>query len=98
MLEYLRKIGLLGIGIAALTKEKAEEIVNEFVEKGELSSEEGKDIVKDLLKKSEEQRKELAKKIDTEVKKALKGLIVSKGDIERLEKRIDRLEGKLRKR
>lgn len=98
MLEYLRKIGLLGIGIAALTKEKAEEIVNEFVEKGELGSEEGKDLVKDLLKKSEEQRKELAKRIDSEVKKALKGLIVSKSDIGRLEKRIERLEGKVKKR
>lgn len=98
MLEYLRKIGLLGIGIAALTKEKAEEIVNEFVEKGELSSEEGKELVKDLLKKSEEQRKELAKKIDSEVKKALKGLVVSRSDIQRLEKRIEKLEGKLKRK
>jgi polyhydroxyalkanoate synthesis regulator phasin len=98
MLEYLRKIGLLGIGIAALTKEKAEDIVNEFVEKGELSSEEGKELVKDLLKKSEEQRKDLAKKIDSEVKKALKGLIVSKSDIERLERRIEKLEGTLKRR
>lgn len=98
MLKYLKKIGLLGIGIAALTKEKAEDIAKEFVEKGELSSEEGKELVMDLLKKSEEQKKELTKRVDNEVKKALKGLVVSKKDIQRLEKRIEQLERRSKKK
>ncbi len=98
MLEYLKKIGLLGIGIAALTREKAEEIVDELVKKGELSSDEGKELVKDLLKKSEDQRKDLAKRIDFEVKKALNGLVVSRSDIQKLEKRIEKLEARLKKR
>lgn len=98
MLEYLKKIGLLGIGIAALTREKAEEIVDELVKKGELSSDEGKELVKDLLKKSEDQRKDLAKRIDSEVKKALKGIVVPGSDIQKLEKRIEKLEAGLKKR
>ncbi len=98
MKEYIRKIGLLGIGIVALTREKAEELANDLVKKGELTQDEGKALVKDLLKKSEEQGKELTKRIDREVKKTLKGInVASREDVRRLEKRIDKLEKALKK-
>jgi len=88
--DYARKIGLLGLGIAALTKEKAEGIVEELVAKGELSEEEGRTLAKDLLKKSETQRNALEKKIAQEVKKAAAKLnLATKDDIKRLEKKIE---------
>lgn len=92
MKEYLRKIGLLGLGIAVLTKEKAEEVAGDLVKKGEISQEEGKTLAKDMMAEAEKQRKELTKKIDEEVKKALKKVdFASKDDIKRLEKKIDKL-------
>ena len=93
MMEYLKKIGFLGIGIAALTKEKAEAVVEDLVKRGELSADEGKALVNDLLSKSEDQRKELAKKIDADVKKAITDVgVVTRKDMEALEKRISKLE------
>jgi len=95
--DYMRKIGLLGLGIAALTKEKAEEIIEELVEKGELSEAEGSALAKDLLKKSETQRSALEKKIEAEVKKAAGKLnLATKDDIKRLEKKIDAVKKKKR--
>ena len=91
--EYTRKLALLGIGIAALTREKAEEIVNEFVETGDLSEDDGKKMVKDLMNSSSKHRGDLEKKIEDEVKKAAAKLnLASKDDIKRLERKIAALE------
>jgi polyhydroxyalkanoate synthesis regulator phasin len=93
--EYTRKLALLGIGIAALTREKAEEIVNEFVETGDLSEDDGKKMVKDLMNSSTKHKGVLEKKIEEEVKKAAAKLnLASKEDIKRLEKKIAAMEGK----
>jgi len=97
MKEYIRKIGLLGIGIAALTKEKADALVDELIKKGELSQEEGRALVEDLMKKSEENSRELKNRIDRDVSKALERLdVASKKDIKYLERKIDKLEKALK--
>lgn len=91
--EYTRKLALLGIGIAALTREKAEEIVSELVETGDLSEDDGKKMVKDLMSSSSKHKSALEKKIEDEVKKAAEKLnLASKDDIKRLEKKIAALE------
>jgi polyhydroxyalkanoate synthesis regulator phasin len=91
--EYTRKLALLGIGIAALTREKAEEIVNELVETGDLSEDDGKKMVKDLMSSSSKHKSALEKKIEDEVKKAATKLnLASKDDIKRLERKIAALE------
>ncbi len=96
MKEYLRKIGLLGLGIAVLTKEKAEEIANELIKKGEISQEEGVALAEDLLKQAEKQGTELNKKIDAQVKKTIKKInLASQDDIKSLEKKIKSLEKKI---
>jgi polyhydroxyalkanoate synthesis regulator phasin len=93
--EYTRKLALLGIGIAALTREKAEEIVNEYVETGDISQDEGKKMVKDLMSSSTKHKTALENKIEEEVRKAAAKLnLASKDDIKRLEKKIAALEGK----
>jgi len=62
MNESVRKMALLGIGIAAITREKAEQFADELVKKGEISEGESREFVKDLMKKSEQQRNELEKR------------------------------------
>ncbi|MBW2035295.1 MAG: hypothetical protein JRI94_17255 [Deltaproteobacteria bacterium] len=52
MNDLIRKVVLTGIGLAALTKEKIEEVVKEVVEKGKLSEKEGKEFI-DSLKRRE---------------------------------------------
>jgi polyhydroxyalkanoate synthesis regulator phasin len=93
--EYIKKIGLLGLGLAVITKEKADELAAELVEKGEMNSEDSQAFVSDLVKKSEKQKTELEKKINIEIKKAVaKFDLATKEDIKKLEKRIVALEKK----
>ena len=92
MADVLRKGFLAGIGIFSLTKERAEELVDELVKRGEVSKEEKAKVVKELVDKAEARSKELAKKIDVQVKKAVTKMKTSKDEeIQSLQEKIDRL-------
>lgn len=95
MLEIFEKAVLTAIGAAALTQKKAEELVSELKEKYKVTEEEGKcyvDRLQDLAKESREKIKEMA---EIEVRKAADRLgLVSREELERLEKRIQVLECK----
>lgn len=91
--DTLKKMGLLGIGILTLTQEKLEELTQEMIKKGEISREEGKKLVKDVLSEREKQLKDIQDKIGETLKETLKkGGIVTKSDIEALERKIGKLE------
>ena len=58
--DGLKKILLVGIGAAATTVEKSQQIIDELVKKGEITVEQGKELNKELqhnVKKSFEARK-----------------------------------------
>ncbi len=93
MSEMLRKMGLFSIGIISLTQEKIEEFSQEMIKKGEMSREEGKKFVKDVLSEKEKQVKDLENKINEVVKANIeKSGLVMKSDISALEKKIEKLE------
>jgi polyhydroxyalkanoate synthesis regulator phasin len=91
--EKLRKMGLFGIGVVSLTQEKLEEFTQEMIKKGDMSKEEGKKFVKEVLSEKEKQIKEVEDKINEKVKEAIdKSGIVMKSDMEALQRKIDKLE------
>ena len=93
MSDMFKKMGLFGIGVISLTQEKVEEFSQEMIKKGELSREEGKKLVKDILSEREKQMKDLEDKINDRVKDTLeKSGVVMKSDIAALEKKIEKLE------
>ena len=93
MSDMFKKMGLFGIGVISLTQEKVEEFSQEMIKKGELSREEGKKLVKDILSEREKQMKDLEDKINARVKDTLeKSGVVMKSDIAALEKKIEKLE------
>ncbi len=93
MSEMLKKMGLFGIGVISLTQEKIEEFSQEMIKKGEISREEGKKFVKEVLSEQEKQMKELEDKINKRVKETIeKSGMVMKSDISSLEKKIENLE------
>jgi len=51
MLEIFRKLLLAGIGAAAITKEKIEDIVRKLIKQGEISKEEEMKLLKKVLQK-----------------------------------------------
>ena len=92
MADVLRKGLLAGIGVFSLSKERAEELVDELVKRGEVSKEEKAKVVKELVDKAEVRSKELAKKIDTQVKKTMTKMKTSRDkEIRTLQDKIDLL-------
>ncbi len=93
MSDMLKKMGLFGIGVISLTQEKIDEFTQEMIKKGEMSREEGKKFVREVLSEKEKQIKEIEDKINKKVEEAVqKSGVVMKSDIEALEKKIETLE------
>jgi polyhydroxyalkanoate synthesis regulator phasin len=98
MIEPVRKLGLFGIGVISLTKEKLEEAVKDLEKRGEISAEEGKKLVREVWESREKELKELEEKINLRVKENIKKTgILMKEDIEKLEKKIAQLEKSVEK-
>ena len=91
--DTFKKMGLFGLGLISLTQEKIEEFSQEMIKKGEISREEGRRFVKEVLSEQEKQMKDLENKIDEKVKETLKKSgVAMKNDISSLEKKIEDLE------
>jgi len=98
MIESLRKLGLLGIGVISITEEKVKQVVNELVEKGEMNKEEGKTLVHELLTEKKKQMQDFEEKISEDVQNAIgKSKIALKDDVSRLEDKITELEETIQK-
>jgi len=98
MIESLRKIGLLGIGALSITEEKLKQVVDELVEKGEVSKEEGKTLVHELMTEKTKQMQEFEEKITGDVQNAIeRSKVASKDDLLRLEDKIAELEKTIQK-
>ena len=96
MLELLKKGFYTGLGLALITKEKAEELAKELVKKGELSEKEGKGFVEEILKKSKEAEQDFEKKAETLVYNAIKKIDVpSKKEFTAISQHLAKLEGKI---
>jgi polyhydroxyalkanoate synthesis repressor PhaR len=96
MFRLGRKMFLGGLGIVSLTKERAKEIAQELIKKGELSQSESKEFVVDLLDKAEKEKDRLIEKIKPEIDKRLERMnFASKKSVDNLEKKIDDLGNKI---
>jgi polyhydroxyalkanoate synthesis regulator phasin len=95
MMDLLHKILYTGIGIAALTEEKAKELAADLEKRGEVSGEEGKQLAQDLIAKAKKHSQDLRETIGEEVNKVLSKMkLVSRSEYEELCQRIAHLEDK----
>ncbi|MCK4947180.1 MAG: hypothetical protein KAQ99_09900 [Candidatus Aureabacteria bacterium] len=97
-MSVLKDLVNLGLGALVITKEKAEEVVNELVKKGEVGQEEGKELISKLIEKGEKSKKEIEDRIEKTVKDVVGKLDIStKKEIEELKFEIEELKKKLNK-
>ena len=95
MSDLIHKLIYTGIGLAALTEQKAQQIVAELEQKGEVSAADGKKLAQELVEKARNQRDELKKTISEEVDKIAGKLNwVSRADFDELKNRLDKLENR----
>jgi polyhydroxyalkanoate synthesis regulator phasin len=93
MQEFIKKMMMFGVGVAAMTREKTEELVKELVKKGEMSEKEGKQLVNDLVEKSKKVTRDLETKTEEMITATLKRLnIPTRKELDELRERIEKLE------
>jgi len=96
VLNLSKKIILAGMGTLSLTREKANKIADELIKRGELSKEDSREFIVDLLNKAEQERDRLVEKIKPEIKNRLEKMsFVSKKYVDDLEKKVQELEEKI---
>ena len=83
----LKKVLLAGIGLTAMTVDKADSFVKELVEKGRLTVE-GKELEQELKRQSKEEAQEFLNKLDAK-KSSVE--YATKDDVKRLEEKLDAL-------
>ncbi len=96
MMDLIHKILYTGIGFAALSEQKAKDIVEELEQRGEVSGEEGKRLAQELIDRARAQKEHLQQSVRDEVNKiANKCGWVSQQDVAELQRRIETLEAQL---
>ncbi len=89
MLELMKKTVFAGIGMAAMTKDKIEEVSKECIAQGQLSEKEGEKFVAELLQRSEESREELKSQVEQAAESLIDKMgLVKADDLQSLRKEI----------
>ena len=96
MIDLIKKAMYTGIGFAALTREKVEEVARDFVEQGKMSEQEGRKMVDELMAKSKESKEELARHVEVLVQHQLEKLdMARKSEMEELRAELSGLRERL---
>ena len=91
--DLVERTFLAGMGAAALTKDRIQELVEEFISRGQLNKEEGREVVERLLSRSREEARLVLKKADSSLQGAYRELgLTPKRELEVLELRMQQLE------
>jgi len=91
-MDILKKTILTSLGAFEVTKQKAEEIIDHLIQKGEVSSAHRADAVVELLDKAQESTKGIRNKISDEITSAIEKIkVAKKKDLEVLEAKVDKL-------
>jgi polyhydroxyalkanoate synthesis regulator phasin len=83
--DLISKALLVGLGLASLTKDAIQKMVEDLVDQSKISESEGRRLVKDLQRRSTQARKSLEKQADTAVHRALTTLDLPSMIIDRLQ-------------
>jgi polyhydroxyalkanoate synthesis regulator phasin len=95
VLDELRRVALFTSGVAELTRHRAEQIVKDLVQRGDVRREQASSAVRDIMDISRQSRQELIGFVRGEIRAQVANLgLASTRDVERLERRIARIEAR----
>jgi len=94
--DLIERVFLVGVGAATLTKDRIQSIADEFVRRGQLSGEEGKDLVEKLVARSREEAHIAMQRADSSMQGTYRSLgLATKRELEDVEFRIRQLEHRM---
>ena len=70
--DIVKKSLLVGVGLAAFAKGKADKLVSDLVKKGNIKPAEGKKLVKSIYGEAEKSGKKVARVMELELKRIVK--------------------------
>ncbi len=95
-MDIIRKAVFLGLGAISLTKDKADEIVDDLIKRGEVASAERFKTVDRLLKEADKQEKELQRRIDSTVQKVVADMgLATRRDLEEIAETLKKIEARM---
>ena len=93
MLYLFRKGYLVGLGLASLTREKVEEVVDELVKRGEVAEKDRPGVVDDMITRMRDEQKRLTNMLRETAQKVVVDMgVPSREQFDELLKRVERLE------
>lgn len=96
MVELIKKAFYTGIGLAVLTKDKAEEMIRDIAQQAKLSEHEGKELMDSLMKQSDQARQDFQAKLDEAVLAVVGRLhLATRDEIESLRARVEELAARV---
>lgn len=99
MLDLFRKGYLVGLGLASLTREKVEEVVDELVKRGEVAEKDRPGVIDDMITRMREEQKRLTSMLRETAQKAVVEMgVPSRQQFDELLKRVEKLEQAARPR
>lgn len=97
MEETFKKLIYAGVGLAAQATERIEETINDLISKGKITDKEGKKIVDDFIKKTEDKKESYETKFKTAVEDVTSRFnYVKKADYDALAKKVAKLEKEMK--
>jgi len=99
MKELLKNIAYTGVGAAFFTREKIEALKDDLVEQGKIKEDEGKEFVRELVKKTASIKDSLDLKISQIIEREIKKLdIPTNADFADLRRQVEELQIALNKK
>jgi polyhydroxyalkanoate synthesis regulator phasin len=96
--DEIRRIALFASGIGDLTRHRAEQIAKELVKSGEVRRDQAAGWAKTLFDASAENRQEIIRFIRSEMQHQVQALgLATTRDLDRLERRLERVEASARR-
>ncbi len=90
MFETANKLMLAGLGALSMTRERAEKIFDEYVQRGQAAKGEREGFVRDVMDSAQHAREELERTIRKQLKQVVDEMnLATREDIARLQGKID---------
>ena len=92
MFDTVNRVMLAGLGALTMTRERAEKIFDEYVQRGQAARTDKEGFIRDLLDSAERARGDLEKTIRKQMQQVVDDLnLPTREDLARLEVKIDQL-------
>jgi polyhydroxyalkanoate synthesis regulator phasin len=96
MKDWMKKGIAAGLGLAIISKERAEQTIQDLVKKGELTPKASRELLDQLIARGEQEQQVLEESIQRQVGKTLREWnVATQEDVQRLEQQIRILENQL---